>query len=166
MYGASKVACEDLVRNYTDTYEKVKGYNLRLCATVGPNTTHGLLHDLKAKLRNMHNEELELIGDAPGSCKPFIHMDDVVSAFKHFLLEDLDPGQYNITTTDPVTVEEFANIAMDTMGIHKPIKWLGWGANWKGDDTHVKFNNTSTAFRAKWQAAHTSKEAIAKACQK
>jgi UDP-glucose 4-epimerase len=150
VYGATKLAAEALVNAYT-ALGRVKGVNLRLVANVGSGATHGLMKDIIAKL---HSDApgLELLGDAPGSTKPFLHVKDTCDAFIRAAFDPRWCSQevVNISPTTVLTVEEFANIVMDETGIHKPIKWLGEGANWKGDNRLVKLS----ADRATWNGWH------------
>lgn len=146
VYGATKLAAEALVNAYT-SLERVRGVNLRLVANVGAGATHGLLKDIITKLRS-DNPVLELLGDAPGSTKPFLHVSDTCDAF---IRAGFDPKWWrqeavNISPTTVLSVEEFAKIVMEETGIRKPIKWLGESANWKGDNRLVKVSSD----RAGW----------------
>lgn len=139
VYAATKLAQEALVEAYT-RLGLVSGCSLRLCASVGSGTRHGLLHDIIRKLNSSSNE-LELIGDEPGSVKPFLYAGDIAQAFAHFGLcptyESTFEGQVNITSGDSATVLDVARAAMKGTGITKPIRWLGQAANWAGDNPKV-----------------------------
>lgn len=135
VYAATKAAGEHLVSAYT-SLGRVKGVSLRLVAQVGPHSTHGLFHDIIRKLRS-DSEYLELIGDCPGSCKPFMHVLDTVRYLRAFAIENKFTSHWNISPNDALTVEDFAKICMQGLGIQKPIKWLGWEANWPGDSPNL-----------------------------
>lgn len=159
-YGASKAAAELLLEAYAD---KVSGLSLRLVANVGHGTTHGVLKDVVAKLRS-DSVELELIGNEPGSLKPFIHVSDTVEAFMHF---GFNPAIHwwpiNISTPDSITVLQLALASMNAMGVQKPIRWLGAAANWKGDNPVVRVN-ADYARQLGWSPRYkTSCEAVAQA---
>lgn len=134
-YAATKAAGEHLVHAYTEM-GRVSGISLRLVAQVGQYSTHGLIHDIVRKLRS-ESECLELIGEAPGSQKPFMYVRDTVLALLYFALHNTQTEPLNISTEDSITVEEIAVLCMKSLNIQKPIKWLGWNANWAGDNPRI-----------------------------
>jgi nucleoside-diphosphate-sugar epimerase len=78
IYGATKVAAEALVDAYT-RLGRVKGVSLRLVANVGYGASHGVLRDIMFKLLS-GSASLALLGDAPGSSKPYLHVSDTTGA--------------------------------------------------------------------------------------
>ena len=138
VYGMTKRAAESLVEIYTSS-ERVNGVSLRLCATIGPNLTHGVIKDFMTKLKSP-SSHLEILGDAPGSTKPYCHIDDAISALKLIGLSEVS-GVFNVVPDDTITIEELAHCVMDNFNIHKPIRWLGEGANWKGDNRSIQISN-------------------------
>ena len=139
LYGVSKFASEGIVSVYTQL-GKIKGVSLRLCATVGSGVTHGVIHDFIKKLKS-DNEHLEMLGDEPGSKKPYIHVDDAVSAFILMLNRFHRTGSWNVCSNDNITIRTLANAVMVATEITKPRKWLGSAANWKGDNPELMANN-------------------------
>lgn len=139
VYAATKLAQEALVDAYT-ALGKVRGLSLRLVASVGSGANHGLLRDIHKKLQT-RDKYLELIGEAPGSCKPFSHVEDTVRAFAYFGLETEETGVVNVAPYDSITVLEVANLAMNVLKIQKPIDWLGQAANWAGDNGQVHISS-------------------------
>lgn len=136
VYGATKIAAEALVEAYTSQH-RVLGMSLRLVATVGAGANHGLIPDIIRKLQS-DAPNLHLLGDAPGSCKPYLYVDDAAEAFYYFAtLTYPVPGPANICPRDSLTVEEVATIVMEETGIRKPIVWEGEQANWPGDNRQV-----------------------------
>jgi UDP-glucose 4-epimerase len=138
VYGMTKRAAESLVEIYTSS-ERINGVSLRLCATIGPNLTHGVIKDFMTKLKSS-STHLEILGDAPGSTKPYCHIDDAISALKLVGFSDLS-GEFNVVPDDTITIEKLAYCVMDNFNIQKPIKWLGEGANWKGDNRAIQISN-------------------------
>lgn len=157
VYGASKAASEHLVNAYT-SMGRVRGINIRLVANVGPDATHGLLKDIIRKLGSK-SPTLELLGDHPGSCKPFLHVDDTSQAFILAASDHrwLTQTFVNISPAGGITVERFAKCVMDELGIHKPITWLGENANWKGDN-RVVIIDSSLARSLGWSPNHKDSE--------
>lgn len=160
-YGASKVACESFIDAYT-RLGRINGVNLRLCANVGPGATHGLLKDLIHKVKS-DSPTLELFGDAPGSIKPFIHVDDTVRAMIWFAEENHKGGAYNVCTKDTLTVSEVADLVMEQLGVKKEKMWLGETSTWAGDNKEFSLCNKKlnrAGFRLNY---HTSKDAVIQA---
>ena len=138
VYGATKAACESLLGIYSGM-DRVTGVSLRLCATVGAGVTHGVLKDFIRKLGE-DGETLQVLGDHPGSEKPFCHISDVVNAFMFAATSDIS-GAYNVVPDDTANIEEIAHAVMEVCEIHKPIEWLGEEANWKGDNKFISVDN-------------------------
>jgi nucleoside-diphosphate-sugar epimerase len=136
LYGACKLSCEKICQ----AYAKLKNLNLtiiRPCAIVGEGLTHGLVYDIQRKLKS-ESKELELFGDRPGTIKPFVHVDDIVTQVE-LATYGMNP-QIKILDCfpeDSLSVEEVAEIVMNKLEIHKPIKWLGDSTIWKGDNRHI-----------------------------
>lgn len=138
VYGMTKRAAESLVSIYT-SMERVSGASLRLCATVGPNLTHGVIKDFIAKLQSP-SEYLDVLGDEPGSKKPYCHVDDAIEAF--ILMSKSDAtGEFNVLPDNALTIKEVGDAVMEGCEINKPVNWLGEGANWKGDNKIIDVNN-------------------------
>lgn len=157
VYGVTKLSSEHLVNTYT-SMDRVRGTNFRLCATVGRGITHGIVYDFINKLKS-DNPYLEVIGDYPGSQKPFAHITDVIKALKLSINKDLK-GTFNVTPEDQATVKDVAQAVSDGLKIHKPVDWLGEGANWKGDNKKLCINSKKL-INAGWQPEYSlSKSAI------
>ena len=138
VYGMTKRAAESLVSIYT-SMERVSGASLRLCATVGPNLTHGVIRDFIRKLQSP-SEYLDVLGDEPGSKKPYCHIDDAIEAFILMSKSDV-AGEFNVLPDNAIAIKEVAAAVMEGCEINKPVNWLGEGANWKGDNKIIDVNN-------------------------
>lgn len=158
LYGITKLASENLVKAYHN-YRGINYKILRLCATVGPGLTHGILYDFIKKVKV--DDKLEMLGDCPGSCKPYVHVNDVVDAFT-LLMNDKRNATLNICSRWSVNVNEIADIVMEELGISKEKIWLGANANWKGDNPFLSANpDRATHFG--WNRKLDSIEAIRQA---
>lgn len=153
-YGAAKLAAEHLVRAF-HARGKINGACLRPVAIVGEGAKHGLLPDLVRKLRD-DAPELALFGPAPGSVKPFVHVDDAADAFAWAAARPDGPIVMNVANEDVLAVSQVAAIAMEETGTVKPIVW---GDNFPGDVRRVEAS-TAIAARAGWEAALTSERAV------
>lgn len=160
-YGAAKAGAEMLVRAFTKA-GKVRGLTLRLAATVGAGATHGLVPDLVRKLFSP-SPTLDLLGDHPGARKPFTHVDDVVAGFVHLGLDTKAKGALNLAVGDNLSVADAALVAMEELGVRKPISWAGDAANWKGDNPLVLVDNTNADISGWAPKYRTSREAVAQA---
>lgn len=137
VYGATKLASEELIRAYSD---KVTFVILRLIANVGPLATHGVVKDLLRKAIS-DSPTLDLIGDRPGSRKPYCHVEDTVKAM---VLTGLNPaiqGTFNVGPSDALSIEELAQLILRQTKIDKPLRWLGEAENWAGDNRWVSICN-------------------------
>jgi len=132
VYGATKLASEAIVNAYTQQ-QKIRGVSLRLCSTVGAGLTHGMLHDFIRKVQ-LDTKELEVFGDCPGSHKPAIYIKDVIKTIQFMIDNPYYTRPINVTSQGVVSVEWVAKTVMKMYDVHKPIKWLGSGSVWKGDD--------------------------------
>lgn len=138
LYGITKRTSESILSSYVGM-GRISAASLRLCATVGPNLTHGVVKDFIRKLHST-NHYLEALGDYPGSTKPYLHINDAVNAFILLGLSEAD-GEFNVCPDNEITVEEVAKAVMVGTGINKEIKWMGESANWKGDNRFIKASN-------------------------
>ena len=141
IYGMTKRASESIVESYTEA-GKIDGVSARLCATVGSGLTHGIIKDFIRKVKS-ENPYLEALGSHPGSTKPFCHIEDAVDALIMLGTQDnLTDRVFNVVPDDSINVEEVAEAVMSALEIEKPIKWLGDGANWKGDNRIIRTDNS------------------------
>jgi UDP-glucose 4-epimerase len=158
VYAATKSACEELVSVYAQQ-EKIKGSILRLCATVGPNLTHGVVKAFKEKLLS-DNPVLEAFGEEPGPYKPYIHIDDVCGFIEALIEKDNQRySVYNVCPQDFLSIKGVAETVMEKLDIHKPIKWLGKEYTWPGDNK-VLYCESSLNWFGYETKYPTSKEAI------
>lgn len=161
-YGASKVAAEALADAH-HRLGRVSALSLRFIALAGPGATHGLVRDLVRKLRGGWHE-LQLFGDAPGSSKPYLHVDDAAEALVRLGFNYAASGPVNVGPEDSVTVEQAAHAAMAALDVYKSISWLGEGANWAGDNRRVMLD-CSLAKKLGWSARRDSLGAITQAAK-
>lgn len=143
MYAISKLTSERMLNVYHAQLGKITSpIVFRMCAVLGPeqDLTHGAVYDFCKKLRS-NDEYLTLLGQKPGSEKPFVHINDVISAFKMAVEREDMYGIYNLCLENEINIETTAKIVMSTLKITKPLKWLGSKSNWKGDNPLIKCSN-------------------------
>jgi UDP-glucose 4-epimerase len=133
VYAATKVGAEKLIEAFSQM-DLVQGVTLRLTSVVGKGMTHGVVKDFIEKLRS-NSKELEILGEFPGSSRPYVHIDDVITTLLHFGInrERVDRWIRNVCPYNSITIDKVADIVMETMSIRKPKLWLGKRTDWLGD---------------------------------
>jgi len=137
VYAITKWSSEQLVELY-GKQGRVRPIIARLIANCGKGATHGVFCDIVKKLRSP-SQYLSLLGERPGSCKPFLHVDDTVSTLTYLgFTESVKAGIYNVSAYDSITVEDMAEIIMNVTGMRKEVLWQGKESIWKGDNQMVQ----------------------------
>jgi UDP-glucose 4-epimerase len=136
IYATTKLASENLVNYFTKHYE-ILGVNLRLCATIGTGSTHGMLHDFAKKIKEP-GDFFHVFGNQPGSIKPFLHIEDLCNSVVHCIDDNLY-GTYNVCPSDNLSVESVAELFLKKFNSDKKIKWNG--NSWSGDNPKIFCRN-------------------------
>jgi UDP-glucose 4-epimerase len=164
VFGASKLACEALITAYAHTYG-FKAIIYRLANTVGPRSTHGVIHDFVQKLKK-NLKELEILGDGTRS-KSYLYVADFMEAMLLGLEKSSKSVEiYNVGSEDQITVKEIAKITTQEMGL-KNVKFaytggVDGGRGWKGDVRNILLNVNKLKSLG-WKSEHNSKQAIIEA---
>ncbi len=141
VYGASKLASENLIITYSKLYG-IKGIILRLANIVGPRQTHGVIIDFIRKLRK-DPSRLEILGDGTQR-KSYLHVSDFINAVEvavDYSMNSHNPYEiFNVGNEDWIDVNEIARIVskalnLDDVEFHY-VKTTNDGRGWIGD---VKF---------------------------
>lgn len=163
LYAASKIASEAIVNAAKSAGKFNSAVTLRPCAIIGPTSTRGAVTDIIKKVKG-EAPKLELFGEAPGSVKPFLSIEDMIGALLHFGFGQYS-DTYNISPADYVSVEDAANLIMKELGVAKPLKWLGNSCLPIGDNPLVCLDNEK-ALAAGWSMKFpTSIDAIKAVCE-
>ena len=161
-YGASKLGCEALICSYCHMFD-MQASSFRFGNVVGGKQTHGVAFDFMRRLK-IDSSKLEILGDGMQS-KPYIHVNDVVSAM--FIALDNQKTKYdvyNVAPKDPASVNEIADIVLKQMNIKKSdceYRYTGGSRGWKGDVPIVRLD-TSKISSIGWKSSMDSIEAIKK----
>jgi nucleoside-diphosphate-sugar epimerase len=155
VYGASKMASEAAV---LCEQSRLNVLILRFCAITCGTAKKGLIPAILKKLNDDKQEMLSLFGDAPGSIKPYLCVQDAVAAATHFGLGNA-AGVYNITAHNEISVDRVADTVMDAIGIKKEKVWLGAASTPPGDNPVVRMSGT-LARQAGWQPLYESCESM------
>lgn len=159
-YGASKLAGEALLAAYCHMFG-LRGRAFRFANVVGPRQTHGVGYDFLRRLLK-DPTELRILGDGRQS-KPYIHVDDIVSAVLLALAaEDPTYQVYNVAPTDHLTVREIADLTVEVLGLDPgavAYRFTGGDRGWRGDVPVVRLD-TARIRRLGWRPRYSSREAM------
>ncbi|HET7707260.1 MAG TPA: NAD-dependent epimerase/dehydratase family protein, partial [Thermoanaerobaculia bacterium] len=151
LYAASKVACETLITAFTHNYD-MQSWIYRFGNIVGPNPTHGVIHDFVLRLRE-NPRELKVLGDGTQS-KPYVYVEDCIDGMEFgFLHAKEHVNYYNLAVDDQTSVTEIAEWTIETMGIDRgsiEIQYSGGRRGWKGDVPQVRLD-TSRMTKLGWK---------------
>jgi UDP-glucose 4-epimerase len=157
-YGACKLAGEALISAYCHLFE-ITGTVFRFANVVGPHQTHGVAHDFLRRLAR-DPSRLKIFGDGRQT-KPYIHVEDVLAAFR--LMEREQPGGYdvfNVGTEDSLTVHDIADIVVERMGLSDVrYEFTGGSRGWKADVPVYKLDTRKVRGRG-WSSRRNSREAV------
>ena len=161
-YGASKLGCEALICSYCHMFE-IKASAFRFGNVVGGRQTHGVAYDFIRRLKE-NASFLEILGDGMQS-KPYIHVEDVISAmFIALKNQKKIYDVYNVAPKDPATVNQIADIVLEELGIDKLVckyKYTGGNRGWKGDVPIVRLD-TKKISDLGWESSMNSVGAVKK----
>ena len=163
LYAASKVACEGLITAFVHNYD-MRCWIFRFGNIVGPNPTHGVIHDFVLRLReNPH--ELLILGDGTQS-KPYVYVDDCLEGMEFGYRNAHDAtNYYNLAVDDQTSVTEIAEWTIEAMGLRRQsvnLKYTGGPRGWKGDVPQVRLDTRRMRFLG-WRPKLSSKESVKRA---
>jgi UDP-glucose 4-epimerase len=113
VYGASKVACEQLVEGFAAEYG-LDGVSLRIGRVYGPyRRANCFLNDI---IRNAESGRLTTIPCDPQFIYHYVHVDDVAEAIAAVLVAPAFPRRtYNVGAGEPLTMPQIAGIAREAI---------------------------------------------------
>lgn len=152
LYGASKVAGEQLISAYSHLFG-INAWIFRFGNVIGGRMGRGVIYDFINKLRT-NSKELEIIGDGQQT-KPYFLVEDCIDGMicgTKFL-----PDTYNLAPMTYTTVDEIAYIVAEEMGI-KNVKLVHTDSP-KYDAPVVRLDSTKIQ-KLGWKPSYTSDEAI------
>lgn len=164
LYGASKLGAEALITSYAHSFD-MQAWIFRFGNIIGPNSTHGVIHDFTKKLIN-NPSELLILGDGLQT-KPYIHVNECIAGMLH-VVENTNSivNIYNLSTRSSTKVIEIAHKIVNIMGIDQnECKFIfsGGSRGWKGD-IPLSSLDISKISSLGWSTKLSSNEAVEKAC--
>ncbi len=160
LYAASKVACEGLITAFSHNYD-MRCWIFRFGNIVGPNPTHGVIHDFVLRL-NEDPTRLRILGDGTQS-KPYVYVSDCLDGIEFGVAHAVDPVNFfNLAVDDQTSVTEIAEWTIAAMGIDRSkieFEYTGGSRGWKGDVAKVKLD-TRKMTALGWKPQRSSREAV------
>lgn len=159
MYGATKLACESLIRAMA-LRAGMRSWIFRYCSIVsGKARTSGnmVIPDFIHKLREDSNL-LKIYGDG-NQTKPSLHVSECVQAMQ-FVVDECkdDVSIHNIGVSDAISVTEQAHLVAEEMGLTPNFEYTGGAGGWPGDVPSFRMDVTKI-MRLGWKAIRTSEQA-------
>lgn len=157
-YGGAKYASENFISSYTYMND-LNTMIFRFPNVIGPNLTHGVIHDFAKKLEQNPNE-LEILGDGTQT-KPYIYVLDLVDVIM-LMTREIPSGVsiYNIGVDTATSVTKIADIVCEELGYNNvQYKYTGGNVGWKGDVPKFQYDLTKI-HNTGWHAKYNSDEAV------
>ena len=160
LYAASKAACEALITAYAHNYD-MYAWIYRFGNIVGPNPTHGVIHDFVLRLRE-EPTKLVVLGDG-SQAKPYVYVEDCLDGME-FGIEHAKShvNYYNLAVDDQTSVREITDWTIEAMGIDRAAIDVQYGDSprgWRGDVPYVKLD-TRKMTALGWRPKLSSNEAV------
>lgn len=160
LYAASKVACETLITSFVHNYD-MTAWIYRFGNIVGPNPTHGVIHDFVLRLRE-DPTRLTVLGDGT-QAKPYVYVEDCLDGME-FGIEHAKQhvNVHNLAVDDQTSVREITDWTIEAMGIDRTKIDVQYGDSprgWRGDVPQVKLD-TRRMRALGWQPKLSSREAV------
>ncbi len=160
LYAASKVACETLITSFAHNYD-INAWIFRFGNIVGPNPTHGVIHDFVLRLRE-EPAKLVVLGDGT-QAKPYVYVEDTLDGMEFGVANAKDHvNVYNLAVDDQTSVREIADWTIEAMGIDRAQIDVQYGDSprgWRGDVPQVKLD-TRRMQALGWSPKLSSREAV------
>jgi UDP-glucose 4-epimerase len=160
LYAASKAACETLITAFVHNYD-MRCWIYRFGNIVGPNATHGVIHDFVLRLRE-ERTRLTVLGNGT-QAKPYVHVEDCLDGMEYGIVHARDAVNcYNLAVGDQTSVREITDWTIEAMGIDRAAIDVQYGEGprgWKGDVAQVKLD-TRRMTALGWTPRLSSREAV------
>lgn len=134
LYAASKLACEGLIGAYAHNYG-IQAWIFRFGNIVGPNPTHGVIHDFVLRLLE-DPTRLSILGDGT-QAKPYVHVEDCLDGMMFGQAHATERlNCYNLAVEDQTPVSSIARWTLEALGLDPAavqVEYGGGKRGWKGD---------------------------------
>jgi len=158
IYGASKLACENLICSYCKTYG-FRSYIYRLSNIVGSNSNHGVIRDFVLKLKE-NPEEMDILGNGNQE-RSFVYVSDCVAGMLHALDKASDQiNVFNLGNSDKVSIREVATIVSSELGLAPQFHFEK--SMYGKSDLRALLMDSSRLESLGWKCSLSSREAVKK----
>lgn len=158
LYGAAKLAAEGLITAFCHCHG-LQAHIFRFANIIGARSTHGILHDFRAKLQ-VDPDELEVLGDG-SQRKSYLTVEDCVDAMLFVERHGQDPvNLFNLGAGDSVTVQRIAELVRERWtGGQARLRYTGGDRGWPGDVPRMLLD-VGKLNALGWRASLTSEQAV------
>ena len=155
LYGASKLACEQLMYALKSHYD-FNYWIYRFGNVVGSRMDHAVIPDFLKQIKDFG--EIRMHGDGLQR-RSFIHVNDVIEALATTM--DRRYGTFDLCSDDTLNVNEVIEIIAECLGKNIPVKQLRrW--NW---DVNLCCPDNSALKATGWRPTMNSRQAVRKATE-
>lgn len=156
-YGWAKLGSEYALQ-LSSILKKTTLQIFRFPNVVGPTPTHGILYDMKLKLKK-DSKKLDVLGDG-SQTKPYMHVSELSNILlTDFFNEGSQGGIYNIGPKSLVSVKEIIEIILKVSKLDPKITWGESAYGWVGDVPNYEFDSNFPASLTDSQVM-SSREAV------
>jgi len=162
LYGASKVAGENLIQAYCEGYG-FEGYIFRFVSVLGERYSHGHVFDFYRQLLE-HPQRLRILGDGTQR-KSYLYIKDCISAVLQVMQMRTALGTkhrsqvYNLGTTEYCRLTDSVAWICEYLGVEPNLDFTGGDRGWIGDNPFI-FLDTSRIQKSGWKAQFTIREGV------
>ncbi len=162
LYGASKVAGENLIEAYCEGYG-FEGYVFRFVSILGERYTHGHVFDFYKQLLE-HPGHLRVLGDG-SQRKSYLYIQDCLSAILHVTGQHTARDAkhrvqvYNLGAPEYCRVTDSIGWICEHLGVKPAFEFTGGERGWVGDNPFI-FLDTAKIQATGWKAQLTIREGI------
>jgi UDP-glucose 4-epimerase len=167
LYGASKVAGENLIQAYCEGFG-FEGYVFRFVSILGERYTHGHVFDFYRQLLE-HPDHLTVLGDGKQR-KSYLYVQDCVDAILHVVnARTAEKAKhrvqiYNLGTAEYCQVTDSIGWICAHLGLKPELKFTGGERGWIGDNPFI-FLETAKIRATGWQPKLTIEQGIVRTLQ-
>jgi UDP-glucose 4-epimerase len=159
LYGASKVAGENLIQAYCEGYG-FQSWIFRFVSILGERYTHGHVFDFYKKLLQ-NNNSLEVLGNGQQK-KSYLYVGDCIEAILFAVKEATEKiNIFNLGADEYCQVTDSIGWITEHLQIHPELKFTGGDRGWVGDNPFI-FLNCSKIRELGWQPKLSIKEGVIK----
>ncbi len=167
LYGASKVAGENLIQAYCEGFG-FEGYIFRFVSILGERYTHGHVFDFYRQLLE-HPGRLRVLGDGTQR-KSYLHIHDCVDAILHVTAQRTAERAkhrvqiYNLGTAEYCRVTDSIGWICAHLGLKPELEFTGGERGWIGDNPFI-FLDTAKIRATGWEPKLTIEQGIVRTVQ-